>query len=313
MSIRGKSWQARGLAFTEICVLTFTFFAITVSCIFAEEFECIEPETKQASSRIYGGNDADAKDWPFVVALVDQRGEQFCGGSLINNQWVLTAAHCVLIWARNRQIVRNADGSPKLKDLATFYVRGVSSAGKVAGFRGQVGKLLVHPQYEVSRTAESPLGADINDLALIKLQRAIDIEPRKIPLLATKQFEMAWAAANTCSGVAGWGVRPNGFVSSRLQEVGIPVVDSDICRDAYAGRYRIDPSAHLCAGFLRSGTKDACQGDSGGPLIVRAGPTRSLLVGVVSFGYLCGQPNSPGVYTRVATYRDWIFERVNSD
>jgi secreted trypsin-like serine protease len=277
----------------------------------ADDFECLEPETRQRSSRIHGGRNAIVEDWPFMVALISKSAGQFCGGSLINDRWVLTAAHCVLLRNKDEQLITNTDGSPRKIPLNELQIRGLAKDGTIGGFRSAASKIELHPGYALIRSAEGPLGADINDIALLKLDRVVEVS--RLPVLASKDVESSWAGPETCSGVAGWGVREGGSRSSRLQAVTVPILDSEECRSAYSGKYLIDGSKHVCGGYLKSGLRDSCTGDSGGPLIVSAGPTRSLQVGVVSFGYYCGQPKAPGVYARISTYRTWILERIDAN
>lgn len=103
--------------------------------------------------------------------------------------------------------------------------------------------------------------------------------------------------------VSGWGVLESneGSISNVLNAVQVPIVSYEECRLAYGSRVNKD---HVCAGE-RQGGKDSCQGDSGGPL-VRQINGRTELVGIVSFGYGCAQAGSPGVYTKVSSYIDWI-------
>lgn len=107
--------------------------------------------------------------------------------------------------------------------------------------------------------------------------------------------------------VTGWGVmaEEEGRISNALNVVEIPVVSLEECKVAYGQRVGKD---HVCAG-LKEGGKDSCQGDSGGPLFRQRGGQREL-VGVVSFGYGCAQAGSPGVYTKVSHYIDWIKQNL---
>lgn len=103
--------------------------------------------------------------------------------------------------------------------------------------------------------------------------------------------------------VSGWGVMSEGegTISNVLNAVDVPVVSYQDCKAAYGQRVNQD---HVCAG-LKQGGKDSCQGDSGGPLMRKRG-NQAELVGIVSFGYGCAQAGSPGVYTKVSHYIDWI-------
>lgn len=108
--------------------------------------------------------------------------------------------------------------------------------------------------------------------------------------------------------VSGWGVtRENsGALSNILRYVQVPIVNVTRCQETYGTRVTQD---HVCAGF-QAGGKDSCQGDSGGPL-VRVVDNRYELMGIVSFGYGCGQAGAAGVYTKVASYLDWIKANTN--
>lgn len=107
--------------------------------------------------------------------------------------------------------------------------------------------------------------------------------------------------------VSGWGVMSEGegTISNSLNAVDVPVVPIDECKVVYGQRVNKD---HVCAG-LKQGGKDSCQGDSGGPLMRTRGGQKEL-VGIVSFGYGCAQPGSPGVYTKVSHYIDWIEQNL---
>jgi trypsin len=228
--------------------------------------------------RIVGGEKADIKQHPWQVALTI--GGSLCGGSIIAQKWVLTAAHCV------RPLPKLSD--VKAKAGATDYTGG--------GMGTEIEKIVVHEGYNPT-TSE-------NDLALIKLKtatagRVIPLASAELPVPNGQPLE-----------VTGWGVTAEGAISpSRpLLKANVPYVDNAACNVAYEGS--IKPGM-LCAGY-REGGIDACQGDSGGPLVWRTsdGP---VLVGVVSFGTGCARRLKYGVYTRVSAYRDWIDRTLASE
>ena len=258
----------------------------------AEDFSCIEPVTKQRQYRIVGGTDADPAQWPFLVGIFDPNfGAPFCGGSLINRQWVVTAAHCVVVSAG---VVKSS-----------ISVRQSAPNGQPKGAEFQVARVIPHPEYA---SAESK-----NDVALLRLAAPMNIETSKIAMLATTDTENVWSGAGACAAVAGWGltIQRTGL-PGHLQAVNVPIVNQQDCRAAYTPTHDIQAKAHICAGYMPGG-KDSCYGDSGGPLIVRAGPTGALLVGIVSFGEGCARPNQPGVYTRVSSYVDWITSTIEQN
>jgi secreted trypsin-like serine protease len=231
---------------------------------------------------------------PFIVALhdIDYPQRPFCAASLINNQWIVTAAHCIEL------------ESGTLKDPKSIIVHRLAQNGKPEGTLAKVSRIFRHPDFV---SAEQR-----NDIALLKLEKSYDMETSKMALLASLSTEAIWGFAGSCAAVAGWGVTLSKIpYLMQLQATNGPVISASECRDVYSGRYDIQSGPHLCAGYVRSGIKDACFGDSGGPLIIPSGANRFLLIGIVSFGDFCAQPKSPGVYARVSTYRDWIFETVD--
>ena len=125
------------------------------------------------------------------------------------------------------------------------------------------------------------------------------------------KFQTPIVPAGTMATVMGWGTRSTTIADypNLLYEVDLPTVDDTICRQAYAGLVDL-VDTQLCAGF-EDGGKDACQGDSGGPgMISDTAQDIDRLAGVVSFGIGCGRPGYPGVYTRVASFLDWIKEHT---
>jgi secreted trypsin-like serine protease len=268
------------------------YAAVTVALLggtqaLAEEFACIAPATKSTVYRIVGGKAANPRDWPFIVGLFVNDTGPFCGGSLISPQWVLTASHCIsAVSERQNQL----------------NVRRVGSDLRASGDRTRVIKAITHPNYKNPESG--------SDVALLKLERPINTNGYAI--LASAQTEGTFGQPSTCVRTAGWGAtREGGNVSRTLQEVDVPIVSNQNCRQMKGSEF--NPDAHLCAGYPQ-GSMDSCQGDSGGPLVVPdAAPTGFLLIGVVSFGDGCARPRSPGVYSRVSTYRDWIFSTIDAN
>lgn len=237
---------------------------------------------------IVGGESAQQGAWPWQVRLsiTTQEGTFLCGGSLVSDQWVLTAAHCI----------ENAGGTVS---PANVTVRAGSlqkdSGGVVAG----VSRVIKHPAYE-------PVTTD-NDIALLRLSSPLPLSStvRPISPLSASQ-EQQLAATNTLATVTGWGtVSPKGNVSASLMQAQVPLISSSDCAANSAYGSSQLSSNMICAGY-RQGGKDACQGDSGGPLVVSNGQGGHVLVGIVSWGQSCAAPDYPGVYTRVANYQPWL-------
>ena len=234
-----------------------------------------QEEIKAPGRRITDGEKTDIKQHPWQVAL-QVRGQFYCGGSIIAEYWILTAAHCFRYSKR--------EGDWRAKAMATNYATG-------PGVWAPIERIVIHPKYDPS-TYE-------HDIALVKLKfkAAGKVIPRA-------KAEMTVPVGQKLE-VTGWGALSFGGEGSRvLQKVEVPYVDTAACNAEESNKGQIT-AGMLCAGYPEGG-KDACQGDSGGPLVWRTEGVGNLLVGVVSWGERCALPLKYGVYTRVTAYADWI-------
>jgi secreted trypsin-like serine protease len=263
---------------------------------------------------IVGGTAAPEGKYPWQVRLYSSADDTvgFCGGSIIDDKWILTAAHCLL-------------------DTEAVVV-GYGSNDRTKTTKIESEKIIVHPGYIAGEKA---------DVALVKLKKPIPNAKAIGYADAAQDKALLPDGANVI--VTGWGaiwdfqafqnavdvMAGRRTVSERkllsdeelqaplkLHEVDIQVIDPTECKAVYKSlqvpAFAIGDT-EICATGLAGG-KDSCFGDSGGPLVVAADNDRGYAqVGIVSWGPQCGNPLYPGVYTRVSSFSDWIKQNVNGN
>lgn len=236
-----------------------------------------ECSASNQENRIVGGMPAGLNRYPWMARLVYD-GQFHCGASLLSNEYVLTAAHCVRKLKRSKIRVILGDHDQTITTESAAIMRAVTSIVRHRGFDA------------ISYN---------NDIALLKLRK---------PVTYSKIIKPICLPSNNAdpSGkegiVVGWGrTTEGGMLPNILQEVRVPILSLNQCRGTKYKASRITNNM-LCAG--RANT-DSCQGDSGGPLLVQKGD-KYQIVGIVSWGVGCGQAGYPGVYTRITRYLPWL-------
>ncbi|XP_029303668.1 coagulation factor IXb [Cottoperca gobio] len=279
-----KSREARSVPVTEKELPSWAFFP-TLPTI---------TEEKNSDQRIVGGNEAIPGEIPWQVSLMShsvslQRAIPFCGGSLLNEVWVITAAHCLL----PAKISKNG-----------FFVRvGEHDVNKEEGPERdhEVAEQYVHTSYNDKNSLFN------HDIALLKLANPVELSIQRRPIcIGPRDFIENLMRETSRSLVSGWGqVRFQGSQASKLQKLEVPYVDRTMCKAS--SRDHVTPYM-FCAGY-RNGQMDSCQGDSGGPHATFYKGTW-FLTGIVSWGEKCAMDGKYGVYTRLSRYYKWISKKT---
>ncbi|XP_033322344.2 serine protease nudel [Megalopta genalis] len=242
------------------------------------------------SARVVGGRASNPDAWPFLVAIY-KNGHFYCGGVILSELWVLTAAHCLDEYTGHyfeiqAGLLRQFSFSPMAQTRKARYT-------------------IIHPHF---------IKQDLNnDIAMIKLDDPLRFNRwvRPVCLPDVDLLGAMWRQkpdVNTTCIAIGWGaIKENGPDPDQLREVEVPILKN--CK------YEIDQHENvICAGYPEGG-RDACQGDSGGPLMCKNPYSESqwYVAGIISHGEGCARPFEPGVYTRVSYFREWIREISNDE
>ncbi len=299
-----------------------------------------DAQPEAAGAKVIGGDVAEEGAWPWQVALV-MAGEpvsvdtQFCGGSLVLDTWVLTAAHCVHM----------ADEQGNWADLAPGALSVLVGTNKLDGSGDvvPVERIIRHPSY---------LGTEFDyDIALVKLTRAPKVAYKTVEV-PDANFSAVLNQPGVTTIVTGWGLQNGGKMSPELRQAQIQMLDREQCNtammearaeeaakgfayaadvfalrdeDAYAlwdelvAKAPMPMSENMICSGTYEGGKSSCNGDSGGPLVVPLQDGSYIQAGVVSWGLSatsgkgCDETATFSAYTNIASFVPWLNEVIETN
>merc|ERR1712106_502997 len=244
-----------------------------------------------STDRIVGGaNAGSAIPWQVSLRNSASGDDHFCGGTILDANTVLSAAHCF------------HNGHQGVVVVAGAHKRSVNTGVQTS----TISKSIYNQDAKYNKQNMD------NDIIILKLTTALtfnkNVQPACLPATTFSPEK-----SKAMSVVSGWGtLKAGGSLPDILQYVNVPLMTSADCKKTGYGSAAILPSM-VCAGYAAGG-KDSCQGDSGGPLVVpkSSSDDTAIIYGVVSWGAGCASPDLPGVYARVTKFIDWIKKNMNS-
>lgn len=241
---------------------------------------------------------AEMSEWPWHVAILEKPQDLYvCGSTLVDESWILTAAHCV-----------------------DDYLPFVSGIGEILKARlgeydvSTTAEPLPHQEFNISDIKIHPNFNNatlVNDIALLKLERPAKRRQNIDVVCVAREGELSVPEEQlTNCFVTGWGRRSESSEHSVvLKEISVPMWEHNTCSDALQSQFGPTytlPESAVCAG---AEGRDACDGDGGGPLVCENNG-QWYQVGIVSFGIGCGREGVPGVYTKVGAFKSWLEKTI---
>ncbi|KAK3090068.1 hypothetical protein FSP39_008932 [Pinctada imbricata] len=249
---------------------------------------CGHPAIHPKETRIVGGHEARPGSLPWMVML-KELGEQVCGGSIISDTVILTAAHCF-----------EHPASLDTKRWVVYAGKHHVHITDPMETKHYVSRIIIHEAYNKDTVA--------NDIALLILQNRILYNRYVSPICLP--FMNLFTHLGYAIGIsAGWGDTRNTGTADVLNQVTLQVQSDNTCSHVDWYGHEFIKNTTFCAGYAAGG-KDSCLGDSGGPFVIKVGGLW-FQAGIISWGYDCARPRWPGIYTDVSRYMTWVVSHTS--
>ncbi|XP_039466216.1 serine protease 27-like isoform X2 [Oreochromis aureus] len=270
------------MAFQRFVCCFFVMIIVLCKDCHSQQPTCVKKAVKNIMIAVRQATTPGISPWLAFITVFKQFK---CGGSLISDQWVLTAAQCI---------------SPQeIGDTAVFLgVQNLTGAfPPVVGLR--VDKIICHPDYR-NLTLK-------NNICLLKLSTPVNFTDYIQPICLAAENSTFYAGTNTW--LTGFGITSNLTFPNILQEANVPVVGNNECQCYYEDLTFSSITENMICTGLQAGGTSSCYGDGGGALMIETGSVW-IQIGIVSFSVGCARPLRPEVYTRVSQYQKWISDTI---
>ncbi|OQV19323.1 putative Transmembrane protease serine 9 [Hypsibius exemplaris] len=258
----------------------------------------IRTENALKANRIVGGVIANKNSLPWQVALIRPSGSQFCGGSIISDRWILTAAHC---FRNSASTGWNPPTGYTVRIGSHTMSRTAESEG---GISIAVEKIVCHPYFSRNPTD--------HDVCLLKLKEHIPFRKNIAPICLPHADAPVPAPGTACMA-SGWGRRISSNsepTSEHLRQVYVPIMPIDACNTTIGEQSGYALTPRMICTATPDGGFSTCQGDSGGPYVCPNAAGQWEIHGVTSWGYGCAPARLPAVYAKVTYFTHWIVDSI---